>query len=120
MNVIVNALQVMTGGGTLSVSTALTEGGKRVVVSISDTGHGIPRDELNRIFQPFYTGRETGTGLGLSISYGIIRGHGGEMEVKSVEGRGTTFFIYLPVSSDVPSIGPSMASEDAGFKGARG
>jgi two-component system NtrC family sensor kinase len=120
MNVIVNALQAMPDGGTLCVSTSMSVDGRMVIVGISDTGRGIPQDELDRIFQPFYTGRETGTGLGLSISYGIIKGHGGEMEVKSKEGQGTTFFIYLPLSSDLSFMTEPSAAEDAEFKGARG
>lgn len=120
MNMIVNALQSMPGGGTLSVSTGLAEEGRKVVVTISDTGRGIPQSELDRIFRPFYTGRETGTGLGLSISFGIITGHGGDIEVKSEGGKGTTFFIYLPISSDIPSVSAPVAEENAEFKGAGG
>ena len=115
MNMIVNALQSMPSGGTLSVSTSLAEDGRRVVVSISDTGRGIPQSELDRIFRPFYTSRETGTGLGLSISFGIITGHGGDIEVKSEGGKGTTFYIYLPVSSGSPFM---SAPQAAGIQGA--
>lgn len=98
MNIIVNALQSMSGGGDLSVSTSAPEDGKKIFIRISDTGCGIPDSEINRIFHPFYTSKESGTGLGLSISYGIIKGHGGEIEVESEEGKGTTFSISLPVS----------------------
>lgn len=103
LNIILNALQSMPGGGTLTVSTFLTGDGYggRVAVRVSDTGPGIPEDEINRIFQPFYTTKESGTGLGLSISYGIIRGHGGDIEVKSEVGKGTTFSVYLPVSPHI-------------------
>lgn len=99
MNIIVNALQSVSGGGEISVSTSTAESGKHIVVRISDTGCGIPEGEINKIFNPFYTSKKTGTGLGLSISYGMIKGHGGEIEVQSEQGKGTTFSILLPVSS---------------------
>jgi len=98
MNVIINALQSMSESGELNVSTAFNANSQRIVVAVKDTGHGIPEEEINKIFQPFYTSKKTGTGLGLSISYGIIKGHGGDIEVKSDYEKGTTFFIYLPVS----------------------
>lgn len=97
MNVIINALQSMPERGELNISTVLNENPQKIIVTIKDTGCGIPEEEINRIFQPFYTSKKTGTGLGLSISYGIIKGHGGDVEVKSDYEKGTTFFIYLPV-----------------------
>ncbi len=100
MNIIVNALQSMPGGGELSVATSAAEDGKNIIVRISDTGCGIPEGEINRIFNPSYTSKESGTGLGLSISYGIIKGHGGNIDVKSERGKGTTFLISLPVQTD--------------------
>lgn len=98
MNIIVNALQSMPEGGEISVLTSAAEDGKNIIVSISDTGCGIPDSETNRIFTPFYTSKESGTGLGLSISYGIIKSHGGNIEVKSERGKGSTFLISLPVT----------------------
>jgi signal transduction histidine kinase len=98
LNICVNALQSMPQGGILTVSTSLTRDRERVVISISDTGCGIPEDKVKKIFQPFYTGRTSGIGLGLSICYGIIKDHGGDIEVKSEVGKGTTFSIYLPVA----------------------
>jgi two-component system NtrC family sensor kinase len=69
-----------------------------VEIAVSDTGCGIPKANLQRIFDPFFTSKEVGkgTGLGLSVSYGIVRAHGGEIEVESTEGEGSTFRIYLP------------------------
>jgi len=101
LNIILNALQAMPEGGILTVSTSSADNGGagKVLVRISDTGTGIPEQDINKIFQPFYTTKEAGTGLGLAISYGIIRGHGGEIEVKSEAGKGTTFSVYLPVVS---------------------
>lgn len=100
MNIIVNALQSMPGGGELGVSTSAAEDGKNIIVRISDTGCGIPEGDINKIFNPFYTSKESGTGLGLSISYGIIKGHGGDIEVKSETGKGTTFLVTLPVGGE--------------------
>ncbi len=99
MNIIVNALQSMPGGGDLGISTSATADSRNIVVRMSDTGCGIPESNINKIFHPFYTSKESGTGLGLSISYGIIKGHGGDIRVKSELGKGTTFSISLPVDS---------------------
>jgi two-component system NtrC family sensor kinase len=72
------------------------------VVRISDTGHGIPHDVRQRIFEPFFsTKKDKGTGLGLSISYRIVQDHGGRIEVESEEGKGTTFIVRLPIKVPV-------------------
>ncbi len=102
LNLIINAAQAMRSGGTernvLRVRTAVE--GERVRIDISDTGHGIPPEVLPRIFEPFFTTKPAGagTGLGLSISQSIIQKMGGELGVSSEPGRGTTFFLLLPVS----------------------
>jgi signal transduction histidine kinase len=110
MNLLVNAYQAIEewalsrshpgGIGTVTLSTALVEGG--VVVEITDTGTGIAPDHLDRIFDPFFTTKKVGngTGLGLSTSFNIVRRHGGTMRVESVLGRGTTFRIQLPLLGD--------------------
>ena len=70
-----------------------------VIVKVSDNGSGIPADEVDKIFQPFFTTKPTGqgTGLGLSMSYDIVtKGHGGDLRVKTSEGEGTTFVVVLP------------------------
>ncbi len=97
LNIILNAIHAMPDGGTLSVE-ARTEDGA-VFIDISDTGVGIPPENLNKIFDPFFTTKEVGqgTGLGLSVSYGIVKKHGGSLTVKSKEGKGTTFTITLPL-----------------------
>ena len=95
VNLIKNAMQAMTTGGTLTVQTG--EGGDGVWVSVSDTGRGIPKDEINRIFEPFFTTKKQGTGLGLMIVQRIIRAHNGRIEIESHVGRGTTFRILLPL-----------------------
>jgi two-component system NtrC family sensor kinase len=88
------------GAGFVSVSggRGAELAGPAVVVEISDTGTGIPAQELPKIFEPFYTTRVKGTGLGLAVSYSIIEQHHGELAVRSVEGEGTTFRIRLPVA----------------------
>jgi PAS domain S-box-containing protein len=95
VNLAKNAMHAMSKGGVLTVQTgaALDE----VWVSISDTGRGIPAEQLNRIFEPFFTTKKKGSGLGLMIVQRIVRGHGGRIEVDSRVGRGTTFRIWLPM-----------------------
>jgi signal transduction histidine kinase len=69
-----------------------------VMLKVGDTGCGIKPEHLDRIFEPFFTTQDIGkgTGLGLSVTYGIVEQHGGELEVQSREGEGSTFTIYLP------------------------
>jgi CheY-like chemotaxis protein len=105
----------MPDGGTLTISAenfeldessaAMTPGGRigpYVMLQVSDTGMGIPRDTLAKIFDPFFTTKELGkgTGLGLSTAMGIVKSHGGFVKVTSEVGRGTTFQIYIPASTD--------------------
>lgn len=100
MNIIMNAVQAMDEKGALTLSTCYNAEKDAVEVSISDTGRGIPPDQIDRIFDPFFTTKESGhgTGLGLSISYGIITAHHGTIRVESKLGQGTTFTISLPVA----------------------
>ncbi len=94
-NIIKNAIQAMPRGGVLRVSTALRD--SHVEVKFSDNGVGIPKDRLNRVFEPFYTTKEQGSGLGLMIVYKIIKDHAGAVELTSEEGKGTTVSVSLPV-----------------------
>lgn len=96
VNILLNALDAVPANGRITLSTAFSNG--RVAVSFSDNGGGIAPENLNRIFDPFFTTKEVGkgTGLGLSVSYGIIRNHGGTIEVDSPDGGGTTFTVILP------------------------
>jgi nitrogen-specific signal transduction histidine kinase/CheY-like chemotaxis protein len=99
-NMILNAIEAMPEGGKIEISTSKKKGG--VVIQISDTGIGIAEDAKKKIFEPFYTTKPfTNTGLGLSMSYGIIKRFGGEIEVVSELGYGTTFTIVLPVGEAV-------------------
>jgi len=95
VNLVKNAAQAMTKGGTLTLQTG--EGMDGVWVSVADSGGGIPQEQLNRIFEPFYTTKKKGTGLGLMIVQRIVRAHGGRIELESHVGRGTTFRIWLPM-----------------------
>ena len=95
VNLIKNAMQAMTKGGTLTIQTG--ESSEGVWVSISDTGGGIAQEQINRIFEPFYTTKKKGTGLGLMIVQRIVRAHEGRIELESHLGRGTTFRIWLPL-----------------------
>jgi len=98
-NIILNAQQAMPKGGTLTIATRLSA--KTVEISFTDTGRGIPQENLDKIFDPFFTTKIDwrGTGLGLSVSYEIIQNHQGRIEVKSEMDKGTTFTISLPVKA---------------------
>src|SRR5262245_28511088 len=95
VNLARNAIQAMTRGGVLTVQTGRES--DQVWVGISDTGGGIPQEQLNRIFEPFFTTKKKGTGLGLMIVQRIVRTHGGRIELESQVGRGTLFRIWLPL-----------------------
>ncbi len=95
-NILLNAVDSMDGKGKLIVEDSASNG--VIKIAITDTGCGIPEENLNRIFDPFYTSNNghQGTGLGLSISYGIVREHQGTIEVESQVGKGSTFTVCLP------------------------
>jgi PAS domain S-box-containing protein len=102
VNLIKNALQAMSTDGTLTLQTG--EGADGVWFSVADTGGGIPQEQINRIFEPFYTTKKKGTGLGLMIVQRIVRAHGGRIELESQVGRGTTFRIWLPLHERKPRL----------------
>jgi signal transduction histidine kinase len=99
VNIIINAIDAMPQGGELNFTTSLAQGGKTIEIRASDTGYGIPRENLAKVFDPFFTTKDAGkgTGLGLSVTYGIIDRHNGTIDVESEIGKGTTFIIKLPV-----------------------
>jgi PAS domain S-box-containing protein len=110
VNLAKNAIQATTKGGVLGFQTG--EAGDGVWVSVSDTGGGIPQEQLNRIFEPFYTTKKKGTGLGLMIVQRIVREHGGRIEVESRVGKGTTFRVWLPLHERrVKLLGAPSASD---------
>jgi two-component system nitrogen regulation sensor histidine kinase GlnL len=104
LNIIKNAIESMKNGGRIEVYTSpseesVREGGRTkrwAMISIRDTGKGIAESDLRKIFFPFYTRKKNGTGIGLALSKKIIKDHGGLIKVKSQEGKGTTFSIYIP------------------------
>jgi signal transduction histidine kinase/CheY-like chemotaxis protein len=97
INIMLNAHQAMPHGGTLRITTRTV--GSELQVIFADTGTGIPAENIPNVFDPFFTTKEVGegTGLGLSVSYGIVKAHGGDIEVESQVGKGTTFIIKLPL-----------------------
>lgn len=104
LNILMNAVEAMPGGGSLGVTAGLAppERGAFVEVAVTDTGAGIPPEHLTRVFDPFFTTKDVGkgTGLGLSVSYGIVRAHGGFIDVRSEVGKGSTFTVALPVAGE--------------------
>jgi two-component system, NtrC family, sensor kinase len=98
LNLLMNARDAMPTGGMIEVRTGAHNGS--VEVEVSDTGAGIPPENLHRIFDPFFTTKATGrgTGLGLSVSYGIIKEHAGKVDVRSTPGKGTSFRLEFPVA----------------------
>ncbi len=121
MNLAMNARDAMPGGGKLSISTDIFDAaddrgelkrGPYALISVSDTGTGIDQEIQKHIFEPFFTTKEVGrgTGLGLAMAYGIVKNHKGIIRVYSEPGTGTTFKIYLPLSSKQPAT-PRAESE---------
>ncbi|MDP8218004.1 MAG: ATP-binding protein [Candidatus Theseobacter exili] len=117
LNILNNACQAMEekpqGPHTLSISSSQTQKNK-IRISISDTGEGIPEENLTKIFDPFFTTKEVGkgTGLGLSVTFGIIQGHEGSINVSSTLDQGTTFIIELPIKDAQVNIKPSAQPTD--------
>ncbi len=100
LNIAINSLQATPAGGRLTISTALCQTDEAAAlceIKFCDTGKGIDRESLPRIFEPFYTTKPDGTGLGLAITRKIIEGHGGTLNVESLVGLGTTVLVRLPV-----------------------
>ena len=102
VNLIKNAMQAMTQGGTLTLQT--NTGADGVWVSVTDTGGGIPQEQINRIFEPFYTTKKKGSGLGLMIVQRIVGEHGGRIELESHVGQGTSFRFWLPLRERQPRL----------------
>jgi PAS domain S-box-containing protein len=114
LNLCVNARDAMPSGGSLTIETTLTRGMDLrqrhpgayehlyIAVRVTDTGHGMPPEVLNRMFEPFFTTKEigNGTGLGLAVVYGVTKGHKGFVEVSSEVGKGTTFTLYFPIRKE--------------------
>ncbi len=95
LNLVINAVEAMPEGGELAIATWLNEA-NWVCASFTDTGPGLTPEDIDKIFEPFYTTKVTGTGLGLSVSHGIIDRMGGRITVESAPGKGASFIVYLP------------------------
>src|SRR5262249_6586708 len=101
LNLAINARDAMPDGGTLTIATAIDPHNDNVIVSVADTGTGMPPEVLARAFDPFFTTKPPGkgTGLGLSQVYGIVRQIGGDVSIESAPGKGTTMRLALPGTS---------------------
>ena len=101
MNLIMNAAQAIEENGAIAIESRYLQNKHQVEIIVRDNGQGIALDIQDKIFEPFFTtkGLREGTGLGLSLSYGIVRDHGGEIEVQSTPGQGTVFTIILPIQN---------------------
>jgi two-component system sensor histidine kinase HydH len=97
LNLYLNAIEAMKRGGTLSVSLSVEEDSRWMKIMVSDTGSGISKEDLEHIFDPYFTTRQTGTGLGLAIVHKIIEAHGGQVRAESEIGRGTAVSVLLPL-----------------------
>lgn len=100
INLVMNARHAVGKNGWIHIRTEYDAAGEGVRIIITDNGYGIEAKHLKRIFDPFFTTKPTGegTGLGLAVSYGIVKSHGGDIEVVSTPGRGTAFTVYLPIN----------------------
>ncbi len=102
VNLLLNAIQAVNENGVITVNTQMGARQEFVVAEITDTGCGIAREHLDKIFEPFFSTKKEGSGLGLAVSYGIIQNHQGRIEVESQEGKSTCFRITLPIVSETP------------------
>ena len=125
-NLIINSVQAMPAGGTIDIHAAnlkqeaagkLLSPGNYVKITIRDRGIGIPAEYLPKIFDPYFTTKQSGSGLGLATAYSIIKGHHGEISVESTMGVGTTFHIYLPASDRKMVLPPRQDKAMLGGKG---
>jgi len=99
----INGLQAIDGeGGSLVVKLSSDAAGQRALVEVADTGRGIAPEDISKVFEPYYSTKETGTGLGLAIVKKVIDDHGGTITVTSMQGSGTTFTITLPTQDNEP------------------
>ncbi|MFH1808838.1 MAG: PAS domain S-box protein [Pseudomonadota bacterium] len=115
-NLFINAAQAMPQGGVISVRARnvcrppgvdATQSADWVQIELADTGVGIPAENLNRIFDPYFTTKPRGSGLGLAVAYSVVRGHGGQISVRSVLDEGTCFTLLLPAQAQVRALAPA-------------
>jgi two-component system sensor histidine kinase HydH len=101
LNLILNSLESIEGEGKIKVSLKKMGEPHALAITLMDTGRGIGREDLGKVFEPFFSTKRKGSGLGLAIVHQIVEGHGGDIAVESQEGMGTTFRITLPVSKKI-------------------
>ena len=97
LNLYLNAIEAMDNGGELTVSVKTSKETELLTIEIKDTGIGIHSENLNHIFDPYFTTKSSGTGLGLAISYNIIEAHNGKIHIESDSSKGTIITIHLPL-----------------------
>jgi len=117
VNLVENAIDAMDEDGEVRIGARPDDRGERVVISVADNGCGIPAENLSKVFNPFFTtkGIGKGTGLGLAIAYGVVKMHAGDISVESEVGKGSTFWVHLPVGGQDESIeGAALAGSRAG------
>jgi len=113
MNLILNAIQAMQEGGSINISTRAVSrnsaepSGEFVQVEVRDSGIGIPEENVQHIFDPFFTSKDEGSGLGLAVSHQIVQEHGGFVTVESTVGKGTAFFVHVPVGKPMRPAAPN-------------
>jgi len=116
LNLLLNSLESIEGEGKIRVSLKKSRENPSVEVTITDTGRGIPPEEIGKVFEPFFSTKRKGTGLGLAIVHQIVEGHGGDIVAESWEGMGTTFRITLPLDGQDPDacrpVVPSLSHKD--------
>jgi len=100
INLLLNALHAVEDGGLVTVRSGVNKGQKRVEVEVADNGCGITPENMNKIFEPFFSTKSDGTGLGLAVSYGIVRNHNGDIRVLSEPGKGARFIVEFPAVAE--------------------
>ncbi|MDR0513269.1 MAG: PAS domain-containing sensor histidine kinase [Treponema sp.] len=115
LNLIKNAIAAMSNGGTLIITTEAAE--RDLIISIADSGSGITAENISKIFEPYFTTKDSGSGLGLTVVFKIVREHSGEITVRSKEGEGSVFIITLPipqVTQRLIAAQPDSAADETG------
>lgn len=111
LNILINAIEATPRGGSVTVSAQTNDQGRLQIIT-EDTGEGIPRENIDKLFDPFFSTKKKGTGLGLAIVKSIIEGHGGDIEVESEPQKGTKFIITINTYQETPKAADSMESYD--------
>jgi signal transduction histidine kinase len=100
VNLLLNAAQALIEKGTITISSHVDPQERDLIIQVADTGPGIPTENLGKIFDPFFSTKESGTGLGLAVSYGIVKSHRGDVVVENLPDKGCRFTLRLPLLSE--------------------